>query len=115
MRKEGRISRRVVEVRSSVTPNSVVTPSMHTHAALSKFSLVDGLKRCDISIILDQAHDFVVGGGVSGLERDVAAETAWVVAEAISLRVLGETTGNLEHGLEWSMLVLKLQTFSGSM
>jgi hypothetical protein len=75
---------------------------MHAHPTLRKCALILGLKGCDICVVLNQTDDFIVGGGVGGLERDIAAKTAWVIAKTIGLWILREIARDLEHSLKWT-------------
>jgi hypothetical protein len=78
------------------------------HPTLGERALVFGLEGCDICVVLNQTDNFIVGGGIGGLKRDIATKTTWVVAKTIGLWVLREAAAwELEHSLEWSHIDLE--------
>jgi len=111
---ECRVRRAVVKVRPCIAAYRVVSTCVHSHPPLSERTLILGLKGRDVRVVLDKANDLGIRRGVRSLQRDIAAQTARIVPQAIRLRIRRETTGNLKHSLKWSHVDLEVFEGAGS-
>jgi len=93
MREERRLCRRIIEIRTSVSPDLVVATRVHAEDALIKKTLVDGLKGSNVVVVLDERRNLKVVCVVGSLFVDVATEAAGVIAQAVGLRVWCYTNG----------------------
>lgn len=84
MQEERRVSGRIIQVRAGVTADSVVTTTVDADGAGDEV-LQQILKALYIRAVLDEKSDLLVSGLVGGLFADITAQTARVVAKAISL------------------------------